>query len=158
VQPFRTFGYVPGENERYRDANQLDNLVTLCASCHRRVEASVVERSALAGLATVLANLAPLTLMCSRSDLGVSAEAVPAGHGAVRAGRPTIFLYDQVPGGVGYSAALFDQRRELLAAAHELVSACACERGCPACIGPVLEEDMHDVKADTLRLIAAIVG
>jgi DEAD/DEAH box helicase domain-containing protein len=151
VRPFRTFGYVSGENENYRAANRLENLVTLCASCHRRAEMSVAERSALAGLATVLANLAPLYLMCSRGDLGVSSDAVPPG---IR--LPTIFIYDQAPGGVGYSTALYDQRRELLAAARDLVAACPCERGCPACVGPVLEEDVHDVKADTLCLIDAL--
>jgi len=152
VRPFRSFGYVPNENEHYRAANRLDNLVTLCASCHRRAEMSVAERSALAGLTTVLANLAPLYLMCSRGDLGVSSEATPPG---IR--LPTIFIYDQAPGGVGYSAALYDRRRELLAAARDLVATCSCKRGCPACVGPVLDEDSHDVKADTLCLIDAIV-
>jgi len=37
-KPFRSFGYVPRENEAYRAANALDNLVTLCPSCHIQVE------------------------------------------------------------------------------------------------------------------------
>ncbi len=167
VRPFRAFGYVPGENENYRAANRLENLVTLCPSCHRRAEMGVAERSALAGLSTLLANLAPLYLMCSRSDLGVSAEPgggsiLPSpGGGSIHrlAGLrlPTIFIYDQAPGGVGYSAALFDRRQELLAAARDLVASCPCARGCPACVGPVLDEDIHDVKTDTRRLIHAIL-
>lgn len=34
----RKFGYVPGQNTNYRWANHLANLVTLCQSCHIRVE------------------------------------------------------------------------------------------------------------------------
>jgi len=30
IRPFRTFGYVPGENTAYLEANRLENLITLC--------------------------------------------------------------------------------------------------------------------------------
>ncbi len=49
---------------------------------------------------------------------------------------PTIFLYDNIPGGVGLAARLFDQRDELLRRARRLLESCGCEDGCPACIGP----------------------
>ena len=39
IKPFREFGYVPGENENYKAANDLANLITLCRPCHRRAEA-----------------------------------------------------------------------------------------------------------------------
>ena len=48
LRPFRDFGYVPGENENYREANRLENLVTLCRACHRAAEAAQRQRSALA--------------------------------------------------------------------------------------------------------------
>lgn len=38
IQPFRSFGYISGENENYLIANQLDNLVSLCRPCHNDVE------------------------------------------------------------------------------------------------------------------------
>lgn len=38
VVPFRTFGYIQGENERYKDANRIENLISLCASCHQYAE------------------------------------------------------------------------------------------------------------------------
>lgn len=38
IIPFRTFGYIAGENENYREANELSNLVSLCTSCHKRAE------------------------------------------------------------------------------------------------------------------------
>ncbi|MCU0870506.1 MAG: DEAD/DEAH box helicase [Burkholderiales bacterium] len=51
---------------------------------------------------------------------------------------PTLWLYDQYPGGIGMSAPLFDRRADLLARAHAVIAGCACTHGCPACIGPVL--------------------
>jgi 5-methylcytosine-specific restriction endonuclease McrA len=38
IRPFRTFSYIPRENDHYKQANQLSNLVTLCASCHTTAE------------------------------------------------------------------------------------------------------------------------
>lgn len=38
VQPIRTFGYIPGRNENYKQANNLTNLISLCTSCHKGVE------------------------------------------------------------------------------------------------------------------------
>ncbi|MBX3000786.1 MAG: DEAD/DEAH box helicase [Caldilineaceae bacterium] len=71
LRPFRTFGYVREINENYREANQLSNLTLLCRRCHQRVEAGVRTRTGLDGLAYALQNLAPLFLMCDRSDIGV---------------------------------------------------------------------------------------
>jgi DEAD/DEAH box helicase domain-containing protein len=55
--------------------------------------------------------------------------------------QPTVFLYDNYPGGIGLSAALFDKRDTLAQRALGLVSACTCEQGCPACVGPILSGD-----------------
>jgi DEAD/DEAH box helicase domain-containing protein len=55
--------------------------------------------------------------------------------------QPTVFLYDNYPGGIGLSTPLYDLRRELVRKAHELVTACECAHGCPACIGPILASD-----------------
>jgi DEAD/DEAH box helicase domain-containing protein len=55
--------------------------------------------------------------------------------------QPTVFLYDNYPGGIGLSTPLYDLRRELVWKAHELVTACQCAHGCPACIGPILASD-----------------
>lgn len=38
IKPFRTFNYIPGENTNYIQANELDNLVSLCKICHTEVE------------------------------------------------------------------------------------------------------------------------
>ncbi|MEW6284438.1 MAG: Zn-binding domain-containing protein, partial [Candidatus Eremiobacterota bacterium] len=50
--------------------------------------------------------------------------------------EPTLFLYDNYPGGMGFSAQLYDQRLELLTVARERLRACECLEGCPSCVGP----------------------
>src|SRR5688572_24500169 len=67
--PFRAFTSLS-------EANRMENLTTLCASCHHKVEQNVRMRSGLAGLAYVLGNLAPLFLMCDTGDLGSHIEPV----------------------------------------------------------------------------------
>lgn len=52
--------------------------------------------------------------------------------------RPTVFIYDNQPGGIGLAAPLYDLRQELLERSLALVRDCACREGCPACVGPVL--------------------
>lgn len=37
--PFRTFGYIPDKNDNYLLANNLSNLMALCRTCHRKLEA-----------------------------------------------------------------------------------------------------------------------
>jgi len=123
--PFRAF-------TSREEANRLDNLTTLCPSCHKQAEANVRMRSGLAGLAYVLGNLAPLFLMCDAGDLGSHIEPVENKN----FGQPTVMLYDSVPAGIGFSEKLFEIHDELIARALELVSDCACEDGCPSCVGP----------------------
>jgi DEAD/DEAH box helicase domain-containing protein len=114
------------------EANRLENLTTLCNSCHRKVEQNVRMRSGLSGLAYVLGNLAPLFLMCDTGDLGTHVDPVEN----KTFGQPTIVLYDSVPAGIGFSEKLFEMHEELMARAIELVSDCPCSDGCPSCVGP----------------------
>ena len=68
---------------------------------------------------------------------------------------PTVYLYDNYPGGVGLSEPLWHRHQELVERACELVSACDCRAGCPACIGPVLAVD--ETLERTPRQLAARV-
>lgn len=38
IKPFKTFGYMPNENDAYLQANDLTNLVSLCIDCHKKAE------------------------------------------------------------------------------------------------------------------------
>jgi DEAD/DEAH box helicase domain-containing protein len=146
-RPFRDFGYEPGLNDLYLQANQLENLITLCPSCHRRAEQGTEARSALGGLGYALRNLAPLFLMCDPADIEVSAEAL---NPVTKA--PTIVIYERVAAGVGFSQRLFELHETLLAGVQEAIVACRCRDGCPVCVGPPGEIG-PDTKAATIRLL-----
>lgn len=50
--------------------------------------------------------------------------------------EPTLFLYDNFPGGIGFSPQIYDIFPSLLEHAERLLDECPCEEGCPACVGP----------------------
>lgn len=54
---------------------------------------------------------------------------------------PTLFLYDNFPGGVGLSEPLWRRQAELIQRAQSLIERCPCASGCPACVGPILALD-----------------
>ena len=151
IRPFRDFNYIPGQNDNYKEANQPENLITLCPSCHKQAEAGQQARSALGGLAYVLRNLAPLYLMCDPGDIEVVAESRSPLTKA-----PTIVIYESVAAGVGFSQRLFEQHHDLLPAALELVSDCRCRDGCPACVGPPGEIG-PDTKQVTQQLLQMLI-
>jgi DEAD/DEAH box helicase domain-containing protein len=105
----------------------------------------------LVALVSVMAEGRDLQKAVGSGDGAWFATADQAGRGQVRAGEtgqaladlgqgfsPTLFLYDNYPGGVGLSLPLFERRQELLEGARSLIQACPCHGGCPVCVGPVL--------------------
>jgi DEAD/DEAH box helicase domain-containing protein len=142
--PFRSF-------TSREEANRRENLVTLCADCHRKVELNVRIRSGLGGLSYTLGHLAPIFLMCDQADLGIHSDPQsPLGDG-----RPVVVLYDMVPAGIGLCEHLFELHAEVLAHAGEQVEACGCSDGCPSCVGPGGENGLGG-KRETLALINAL--
>ena len=136
----------------------------------------------LLGLGKVLRGLGALHLMCDVSDLGLSlADPEDAWVAGVTASgartimpldptgqvpaelhllRPTLFLYDNLPGGVGFSEKLYTLSDRLLREARQLIAGCDCGAGCPSCVGPVGEVeagaravalDLADWMAGTIR-------
>jgi DEAD/DEAH box helicase domain-containing protein len=143
--PFRAFA-------SSEQANQPDNLITLCPNCHRRAELAVRMRSGLAGLAYALAHLAPFSLMCDSRDIGVHSDP----QSPLAEGRPAVVIYDRVPAGIGFSERLFELHDELIARAYDLVAACECEDGCPSCVGPG-GENGYGGKRETRALLERLV-
>ena len=73
--------------------------------------------------------LFPLLAIADRGDVGgISYTTHPQLRG------PAIFLYDGVPGGAGLAERAFAELTDLLTKTSELIDACPCERGCPACV------------------------
>ncbi|HEV7918984.1 MAG TPA: Zn-binding domain-containing protein, partial [Solirubrobacterales bacterium] len=97
----------------------------------------------------------PLISMCDRWDIGGLSTAF---H--VQTGRPTIFIYDGHPGGVGITKRGFDQFERLVRDALRLIAECPCESGCPSCIQSPkcgnLNEPLH--KAGARKLLASIAA
>jgi DEAD/DEAH box helicase domain-containing protein len=115
-------------------------------------------RDGVLGLSFAMRQVAQLLLMCDGHDIGVSignGNAVevasrPAGAaggistfgaGAAQSpvdyDEPRIFIYDNYPGGIGFSEPLFAMRETLLEKTRGLIAGCPCESGCPSCVGPL---------------------
>jgi DEAD/DEAH box helicase domain-containing protein len=71
----------------------------------------------------------PLLAMCDRWDIGgLSTNLHP------QTGRPTIFIYDGHPGGVGITQQGFTGFEQLVGDAYRLIHECKCRSGCPSCV------------------------
>jgi DEAD/DEAH box helicase domain-containing protein len=103
-------------------------------------------RDGVVGLAFAMKNIAQLLLMCDRHDIGLSVDGGtldrstrPGGRGGVPdalATDPNVFIYDNYPGGIGFSRPLFEMHALLLERTRDLIAGCPCESGCPSCVGP----------------------
>jgi len=94
-------------------------------------------QNGLSGLGNAFRTVASLLLMCDPRDLGVAMTEDLSG--GLLAWEPNLYLYDSYSGGVGLSAPLYRLSDRLLKQSLELIEGCACEAGCPACVGPVGE-------------------
>lgn len=102
---------------------------------------------ALKGVANVLEQVVPLWIMTDPSDL----RTIPMLKSPFSS-RPTIYIYEHTPGGVGYSRKIFSLHQDILQAAFDLIRKCGCRSGCPSCVGPALEVGEHG-KASSLKLL-----
>lgn len=123
----------------------------------------------LVAMVSVMAEGRDLQKAVGSGDGAWFATADQGGRGQLRSGdsgealadptrgfTPTLFLYDNYPGGVGLSLPLFERREDLRRQALELIRACPCAHGCPACVGPVLassEVDGSSVKEAGTRVL-----
>ena len=95
-------------------------------------------RDGVVGLSFAMRQVAQLLLMCDRHDIGISIDSDDASENpAPSVTKARIFVYDNYPGGIGFSAPLFRMHLELLEATRHLIADCPCENGCPGCVGPI---------------------
>ena len=119
--------------------------------------ASDDRRDGVVGLAFALKQVAQLLLMCDAHDIGIS---IDSGDQEVAAGtikQVKIFVYDNYPGGIGFSAPLYGVHDELLAATQKLIADCPCENGCPGCVGPIGDTGPF-AKVAALRILDLLLG
>ena len=99
-------------------------------------------QAGLVGLANLVPQVASLYLMSDPRDLrAVSQVRAPFN------GLPTLFLYDNFPGGVGYSKELYRIYRKIIKATTKAISECRCSEGCPSCVGPSYQNGKAAKKA-----------
>ncbi|MGE3179135.1 MAG: DEAD/DEAH box helicase [Vicinamibacterales bacterium] len=124
-------------------------------------------RDGIAGLAFALGQVAQLLLMCDRHDIGISidtgeqvdpAVGVQMSSGQTLEGdrSPRLFIYDNYPGGIGFSQPLYRMHGELLRNTRSLIEECDCANGCPSCVGPVGNTGPL-AKAAALRLLSLLI-
>ncbi len=100
--------------------------------------ASDDRRDGVVGLAFALKQVAQLLLMCDGHDIGISIDTGDSESTPIVSGHPQkIFVYDNYPGGIGFSAPLFQMHDELVRSTRHLIADCQCENGCPGCVGPI---------------------
>ncbi|MFO0758277.1 MAG: Zn-binding domain-containing protein [Byssovorax sp.] len=118
----------------------------------------------LRGIAVALETVATLALMCDPRDLGQTLGDKSDEEGPIVGGRvpepgfdPTIFLFDNVPSGVGLAERIYERAADLLAQTRLLLRSCPCPTGCPLCVGAT--ESAHPIrKKAALAMLASILS
>src|SRR2546422_5517534 len=125
----------------------------------------------LRALTRLLHSLAPIFLLCDIRDIGAwLGDGSPYAEGKVVTREimraqlvqgdeftPTIYLYDNQPGGIGLAERIFEVLPDLLARGLEVLRTCACPAGCPSCVGPVNEVGRR-AKPIALALLRRLVA
>jgi DEAD/DEAH box helicase domain-containing protein len=132
--------------------------------------ASDDRRDGVVGLAFALKQVAQLMLMCDAHDIAISLTGLGVGDSGLesldtatpQSPLPTphsvsVFVYDNYPGGIGFSAPLYEMHDELLAKTRQLIAECECEHGCPGCVGPIGNTGPL-AKAAALRILDLLVA
>ena len=108
--------------------------------------ASDDRRDGVVGLSFAMRQVAQLLLMCDRQDIGISIgsgnegdmpDLTRTGEPVTLSDEPRIFVYDNYPGGIGFSEPLFGMDDELRRRTRDLIAGCECQNGCPTCVGPI---------------------
>jgi DEAD/DEAH box helicase domain-containing protein len=125
-------------------------------------------RDGVVGLAFAMKNVAQLLLMCDGHDIGLSVDGGSLDRstrtGGTRtvpdalAADPNVFIYDNYPGGIGFSRPLFEMHDALLERSYELITGCPCHSGCPSCVGPEGNTGPYAKQVATLILMHLLAG
>ncbi len=99
-----------------------------------------------------MGQIAPLYLMCDPRDIHVIYHVK-----SPFTQKPTIYIYDSCPGGIGFSERLYEMHLDLFQKARDVIRECFCENGCPACVGPSAEVT-EDGKLLALNILGGILG
>jgi DEAD/DEAH box helicase domain-containing protein len=125
-------------------------------------------RDGVVGLAFAMKSIAQLLLMCDGHDIGLSVDGgsleknprrgAIGGVPEALAAEPNVFIYDNYPGGIGFSRPLFEMHDLLLSRTQELITGCPCASGCPSCVGPEGNTGPHAKQVASLILESLTTG
>jgi len=95
----------------------------------------------------------PLWAMCDRWDIGGLSTNL---H--FQTGRPTVFVYDGHPGGVGITQRGFAQFEGWVADTAHMIGGCPCAEGCPSCVQSPKCGNLNDMldKAGALTFLSRL--
>ncbi|MFL5964624.1 MAG: DEAD/DEAH box helicase [Gaiellaceae bacterium] len=95
----------------------------------------------------------PLWAMCDRWDIGGLSTNIHS-----ETGRPTVFIYDGHPGGVGITERGFDQFEGWAADTAAMIRGCPCSDGCPSCVQSPKCGNLNDMldKAGALTFLSRL--
>mgnify|MGYP001206602801 FL=1 len=105
----------------------------------------------LLGVSHAVKNIVPMFVMSDPQDVLVVPQVKAEFNG-----KPTIYLYDRYPGGVGLSDEIYHKIEQILHQARTIISTCPCENGCPSCVGTDFQAETG--KKDAVRLLDLFIG
>ncbi|MFP4266659.1 MAG: DEAD/DEAH box helicase [Spirochaetaceae bacterium] len=164
VSKYKKLKYGTHENLGYGDIHLPEEeihtraAVIVCAeaTASRRAFEEVpleIREDILSRVGTLIRNVAPIFLLCERSDIGIVERLRDQYTGA-----PAIYLYDNAPGGIGLAEGFIEKLEEVLGSAFELVRRCPCREGCPSCVGPDESTDGENRKERVVEFLARWMG
>ncbi|PZX07671.1 DEAD/DEAH box helicase domain-containing protein [Psychrobacillus insolitus] len=101
---------------------------------------------AMTGVAYALHAFIPLCIHCDAKDIHVVPQVK-----SIFGEKPTFYIYDSYPGGIGLAERMFDLWNELVPRITDQVEACPCSNGCPACIGA--QDAALNLKEEVIKLL-----
>jgi DEAD/DEAH box helicase domain-containing protein len=102
----------------------------------------------LYSLAYLFRNIVPIFTLSDVNDIRVVHQTR-----SNFSGKPAVFIYDSVPGGVGIADRVYSIMGLVAAEARRVVERCECGSGCPGCIGPLPSED-----GAAKKYVASVLG
>ncbi|MBD8025186.1 DEAD/DEAH box helicase [Ureibacillus sp. Re31] len=106
---------------------------------------------ALTGASYAIGSFIPLYIQCDRNDLTVVPQVK-----SVHNDKPTLFIYDSYPGGIGLSERVYDILVPIIEQTINHVKSCPCQNGCPSCIGA--QDSFNESKQKVIKILTILLN
>jgi len=105
--------------------------------------------AALNAASYAISIIAPLFVLCDPGDIRIRSELRSSSFK-----KPVIYFFDRIPGGVELSYCLMSNLKGISENSWNMIQSCACQNGCPSCIG--LPDEEFPTKARAINLLKGI--